>query len=462
MTPSTRSRPGAFAALPPPVTLADRVLAALDDWRVDKLDDPLLASLAAWPLVSLVGRILAALVMMALAAAAGGCSKPSTQEVQTEDKVPVVTRPATRGTIRPLVMATGMVKPATGAELLVSAPQSARIAEVPKGIGDRVRKGDLLVRFDIPSLDADASERRSALASAEARLTNARAAQQRSRLLFQRGIAARKELEDAERELTDAEAAVAAAKSARTAAAALAARQTVRAPFAGVVAARGHNPGDLVDASATDPILRLVDPSRLQIEAAVPLADLGRVVVGSPATVTGPASYPPEGGTVLSRPAAVDPTTAAATVRLTFAAPTHLPAGTPVRVEIQGQPDAGAVLVPAAALVQEGTQSYLFVVDAQAKAHRRPVRVGIVAAGQAEILAGVAPGDRVVVSGQNALPDGAATMPAPAAEEAAPGAAGSPAAPGAPAAAPEKPPAQGAAARPASPPSPPAAKGTGG
>lgn len=377
-----------------------------------------------------------ALTAAAAVAAAGtiagvsACSKPASQETETEDKVPVVTRPATRGTIRPVVVATGTVKPATGAELLVSAPQSARIAEMPKGVGDRVRRGDLLVRFDIPSLDADASERRSALASAEARVTTAHANEQRVQLLFQHGIAARKELEDAERERTDAEAAVAAAKTARTAAGELAGRQVVRAPFAGVVAARGHNPGDLVDAAAAEPILRLVDPSRLQIEAAVPLADLARVVVGNPAMVMGPGAYPPERATVLSRPAAVDPTTAAATVRLAFAAPTHLPAGTPVQIEIQGQPDAGVVLVPAAALVQEGTQSYLFAVDAQAKAHRRPVRVGIVAGGLAEILAGVAPGEAVVVSGQNALPDGATTTPAPPAE-------GETAAPAAPESAPD-------------------------
>src|SRR5260370_486889 len=84
---------------------------------------------------------------------------------------------------------------------------------MPKGVGDRVSRGDLLVRFDIPSLDADASERRSALASAQARLTNARAGEQRISGLFQRGVAARKELEDAQRELADAEAVVAAAST---------------------------------------------------------------------------------------------------------------------------------------------------------------------------------------------------------------------------------------------------------
>jgi RND family efflux transporter MFP subunit len=354
-----------------------------------------------------------ALALAAVAAAAAACGSPPTQEVQTEERVPVVTRPAIRGTIRAVVAATGAVKPATGAELAVVAPQSARIAEIPRGVGDRVGKGDLLVRFDVPSLNADASERRSALASADARLTNARAAEQRVRGLYQRGIAARKELEDATRELTDAEAAVAAARSARTAAAELAARQVVRAPFAGVVAARGHNPGDLVDPSAAEPILRLVDPSRLQIEAAVPLADLAQVAVGSPATVTGPGGYPPERAAVISRPAAVDPATGTATVRLQFAAPTQLPSGTPVRIEIQGEPHGGAVLVPAAALIQEGTDDFLFSVDAQGKAHRRQVRVGVVAGGEAEILAGVAPGEPVVVSGQNALPDGASTMPAP-------------------------------------------------
>jgi RND family efflux transporter MFP subunit len=373
---------------------------------------------------SFAPRALAAVAVAAaaVAALAGACSKPATPDVQTEEKVPVVTRPATRGTIRPVVVGTGTVKPASGAELLVSAPASARIAEMPKGVGDRVRKGDLLVRFDIPSLVADASARRSELASAEARLTTARANQQRIAGLYQRGIAARKELEDAQRELTDAEAAVAAARTARATSSELAARQVVRAPFAGVVAARGHNPGDLVDPGAPEPILRLVDPTRLQIEVAVPLAELSRVAVGNPATVAGPGAFPPERATVLAPPAAVDSTTGAATVRLGFVVPTRLPAGTPVRVEIQGPPHEGALLVPAAALVQEGTQSYLFTVDAQGKAHRRPVRTGIVAGDLAELLpgSGVAPGEPVVVSGQNGLPDGAATVPAPAAEAAAP------------------------------------------
>ncbi len=367
------------------------------------------------------GIAIAALVALVGAA---GCSRPPTQDVETEDRVPVVTAPAGRGVIRPLVIATGTVRPAPGGELVITAPQEARIAAMPKAVGDPVHRGDLLVRFDIPSLAADTGERRSAEASAEARLTNARAAEKRVRGLFERGIAARKELEDAEREMADAEAALAAARTAHAAAGELAGRAVVRAPFDGIVAARGHEPGELVDPSAADPILRLVDPGRLQVEATVPLAALAQVTVGSPATVAGPGGFPPERARVLTRPAAVDAATSTAMVRLAFAAPTRLPAGTPVHVEIEGPPRDGVVLVPAAALVEEGTDSFLFTVDAQGKAHRRQVQVGVVAGGNAEIRSGVEPGASVVIGGQNGLPDGAATQPAPAPPPPAAGGAG--------------------------------------
>src|SRR5262249_10822525 len=87
-------------------------------------------------------------------AARGG---PPREQVETPAPVPVPLAPVRRGPLHRVVRVTGVVKPATGAELVVTAPQSARIAALPKGVGERVHKGDLLVRFDIPSLQADAA-----------------------------------------------------------------------------------------------------------------------------------------------------------------------------------------------------------------------------------------------------------------------------------------------------------------
>ena len=72
----------------------------------------------------------------------------------------------------------------------------------------------------------------------------------------------------------------------------------------------------------------------MQAIASLPVADLPRVTPGSTPRVTGPAGGDGEAATVLSKPAQVDPASATADVRLTFAQPTHLPVGAAVHIDI--------------------------------------------------------------------------------------------------------------------------------
>jgi len=365
-------------------------------------------------------RALGLLLLAVAALLQAGCRRTETEEVVATEKVPVATRPARRGSIRGVIAAAGTVRPAPGFEQLVTAPQPARILEIPKAEGDVVHKGDLLVRFDIPSLDADAATKRSDVERANARLESARASEQRVAGLFERGIAARKEVEDARRELAEAEAGVSEAASGRTAAGRLASGQTVRALFDGVVARRTHNPGDLVEAGG-DPILRVIDPRALQVEAGVPLGAVAAVEVGGPArifapgasgkTADGAGNGGDEASTVVSRPASVDPATGAALVRLSLGASSRLPEGTPVTVEILGAEHKDAILVPADAIVREGADVYVFTVDAESKAHRVLVKTGVASRDEVEILSGLEGSEKVVIRGQQALPDGAEVSP---------------------------------------------------
>jgi RND family efflux transporter MFP subunit len=265
------------------------------------------------------------------------------------------------------------------------------------------------VRFEIPALEADAASRRADALRAQSRLTLAKASFERVQGLFQRGIAARKEVEDARRELTDAEAGVGETQTSQATAAKLAARAVVRAPFAGVIADRAHNPGDLLESSA-EVLLRLIDPARLQVEAAVPVDQLETIAVGNPARVRGPGGTP-FAARVIARPPAVDPATSSASIRLEFTQGTSLPAGTPVQVEIGGEEHQDAVIVPAAAVVQQGPETFIYTVDAQSHAHQVKVRIGIATSAEAEVVSGVTAGTRVIVEGQNGLPDGAAVVP---------------------------------------------------
>ena len=144
-----------------------------------------------------------------------------------------------------------------------------------------MKQGDLLVRFDIPTVAAAVRQRSAEVTQAKARVEQARSSAERLAGLLDRGVAARKDVEDARRELADAEGALAQAESAATAASSLAARAIVRAPFAGMVAKRWQNPGAIVEPGGADPIIRVIDPSRLEAVAAVPVTDLARIRAGT-------------------------------------------------------------------------------------------------------------------------------------------------------------------------------------
>jgi multidrug efflux pump subunit AcrA (membrane-fusion protein) len=116
---------------------------------------------------------------------------------------------------------------------------------------------------------------------------------------------------------------------------------------------------------------------------------------------------------VISRPALVDPGTAAAPIRLAMSTPTGFAAGTPVQVEIDAEEHSGVVLVPAAAIVREGEQTAVFVASGD-KAERREVETGLSDSLRVEVLSGVKAGEQVIVSGHSGLPDGAQITVAPA------------------------------------------------
>jgi cobalt-zinc-cadmium efflux system membrane fusion protein len=346
--------------------------------------------------------------IVAIAAGAIACDRQTAEEVESETPVAVKTAPAALGDVRGVIHATGIVNPAPGADLVVIAPETARVLEISHAVGDRVRRGDVLVRFETPGPAADVQRQQAELNRARTTLENARFAQTRARELFERGVGARREVEDATRAVADAEAAVAEAQASLGAAQAVAGRATVRATFDGIVAKRQHNPGDLVEPTASDAVLRIVDPRRIELTASVPLADASRIEVGAPAHLVDTSPDVREVVLkVLSRPAAVESGTATVPVRLGFGAPVTIPVGAPAQVDIEAEQHKGVVVVPAAAIVREGDETAVFVANG-AKAQRRAVETGITDGAHVEIVSGIKPGEMVIVDGQAGLPNDAA------------------------------------------------------
>jgi RND family efflux transporter MFP subunit len=279
---------------------------------------------------------------------------------------------------------------------------------MPKAEGDAVKTGDVLVRFDIPTLGSDVAAKRAAVAQANARVEAAKANYTRLSSLMAQGVAAPRDVEDAKRQQAEAEADLDQAQSAVGAANALSGRAVVRATFNGVVAKRWHNPGDQVESAASDPVLKVINPAQLQVVASVPVAGLARVVPGHQASVRLPGQDESESAKVLTKAAQVDPATATGDVRLAFTKPTSLPAGATVEIQIVGDQHKGAIVIPSAAIVEDEGEIFVMVAGADNKAHKYPVSIGLTTQNLSEVTTGLKAGDQVIVQGQADLPEGAA------------------------------------------------------
>jgi RND family efflux transporter MFP subunit len=346
------------------------------------------------------------LVALAVLATAS-CAKKAVESVATDEDVPVgVQAAAVVDSFEAVVAATGRVTPAPGADWTITAPEAARIEAIPKNDGESVQTGDLLVQFEIPSLAGDLAARQSDLDQARAHITTAQAARDRIAGLVQRGINPQKDLEAADLELTQAQATARQAQVALDGAKTLNDRAVVKARFPGIVVKHWHNVGDLVDASATDPVLRVIDPTRLEVVMSVTVADLGRISAGRAVRITNPSTGAVETGKVISLPAAVDPSSSTSDVRASFDKATKLAAGTPVSVDIIAERRTKAIVIPTVAILHEGAETFVMVAGQDDdKSHKTPVTLGVSSGGKTEILKGVNAGDLVIVRGQEGLPD---------------------------------------------------------
>ena len=354
-------------------------------------------------------RLTAACLACVLALAAAGCSREGAPRTAEEEiaVVPVAAAPAQRGRLRAVIQASGTVIPAQDAEFLVVAPEPARILEITKDAGAAVAPGEVVVRFELPTASQEVVRQRADLARLQAQVENARIAQGRMRDFVGRGLVPRTQLDAAERELADAEAALARAQAALAAAEAQAARGTVIAPFAGVVAQRLHEVGDIAQATSADPVLRIVDPTRLEVLATIPRADVARVTPGATARIAGAIDGQTVQLTVAAAPNLADATSdGSVRVRLTPSGAAPLMVDMPVEVDIDAEERLDAVFVPPQAVFEDAGTQVVFIAEGEV-ARRRIVTTGVANDQGVEIASGIEAGELVITRGQAGLTDGA-------------------------------------------------------
>jgi RND family efflux transporter MFP subunit len=351
-------------------------------------------------------RRLAVCAPLVLTIACGG-----NEPVEEGPRATVVTVATVRtDELRDIAHASGTIVPATAADVTIFATEPAEISALPKKVGDAVATGDVLVRYDIASLNQELAALQLEVIEAQSRVDRARADLTRQSSLFERGIASRNVYDASRLEQSSAELALGAARDQFEALQASQTRAVVRATFAGVVVGVWHQEGDPVRPDSNDPILRVVDPTRVQVAVQLPVFQLAKIVVGQTAVVRAIAGASDETATVASKAQFLDPTAPTGEVRLSFVNPATLPVETPVSVEILLERRPGALIVPSQAIGRDDVGSFVMVAGNDGLAQRRDVRLGLVTSQLTQVIEGVMDGEHVILSGLTELEDGEPVM----------------------------------------------------
>jgi len=346
-------------------------------------------------------------------------------------------RPPNNQEAQTLLNASGYVTPRRRAT--VAAKITGRVTSVLFDEGMSVREGQLLATLDdsdakraLDSAIADRKSSQAAITDYQVQLKYAQLALHRTQELRAAQVQSQDALDVAGTNVDSLKAKIALAKDQADASQTRIeqAQQNVdncviRAPFSGIIVSKDAQVGEMVSPLSAGGgftrtgIATIVDMNSNEIEVDVNEAYIARVLPGQKVTATLDA-YPD--WQIPSHVRTIIPTAdrqkATVKVRISFDKldPRILPdmgvkvaflSAEPVRKKGKGMDQAAAAraLIPKSAVHREGGNSYVFTVR-EGKLERRAVTLGHGIEGDVEVLAGVNPGDEVVVSGPANMRDG--------------------------------------------------------
>jgi HlyD family secretion protein len=395
---------------------------------------------------------LTGILCCAILALASGCSKA---EPEKEPVVSVQTEPAKRGPIAETITAEAVVFPAQQA--VITPKITSTIRSFPVQRGSRVKKGELLAVLENADLTAAAEQSKGEFEQAEAgyaATTGASLPQQiqkaeldaesaksaydaqkkvfeSRKTLFEQGAIPRRDLdaaavalsqansqnEQAQKQLQDlqrigkqlalktANGQLSAANGKYLGAKAMLSYSEIRSPINGVVTDRPLYPGEL--AAANQPILTVMDTSRLIAKAHIAGSKAALLKVGNPAEIKIPGVDEPVKAKVTLVSPALDPGSTTIEVWVEAARPpAELKPGMTVEISATAKTAKDALIVPASAVFKSPEAGeVVLIAGSDEHAHQATVQTGIRNREFVQILSGIKEGDPVIVAGGYALPD---------------------------------------------------------
>jgi RND family efflux transporter MFP subunit len=340
----------------------------------------------------------------------------------------------TRGNLASSLTVAGQFQPYQQVDL--HAKVSGYIRSIKVDIGDRVHYGEVLATLEVPELqdqmngaEADVRHSQSEIARTQSEVVSAESTYSAVHAEYMRlaeaskqkpGLIAEQELDDARSKDQEAAAQIGVAKASLDAMQqqlgvsratssrfqTLSRYEQIIAPFNGVVTKRYADTGSLIQAGQDSntqalPVVQVAQSDLLRLRMPVPESDVPYIAIGGEVQVKVNATGRTFTGRIIRFSRALDTNTRTMLTEVDVPNPDlSLNPGMYAETTIQLQQKNDALTLPAQAIVQNGEQAYVLVVNTSHHVEKRGVTVGIQTSNRMEITSGVQAGENVIASGQ--------------------------------------------------------------
>jgi RND family efflux transporter MFP subunit len=348
-------------------------------------------------------------LLLVLVIALSFCAKKKDAGVLAQKPLLVKAELPQRGTLTKSFNYKGTVSAWKTASIVPDA--SGRVGRILKKQGDKVAQGELLATLDMTSLELMQKQARAAVAVAQTAFQNAKLNAERMKKMLENKAISSMQYENTQLALDAADTQLKSAKANLDLVDYTAKNAYMKAPFAGIIAAKNMEEGDMINPmmGMGQSILTLMDLSKVKVTVDAPAEEIERIRIGQTCRVT-ISSRPGETfiGDVYSKNLAADPLSKTFKVEIRIDNPEmKIKAGVYADISIEYIRKENVYLLPISALLAGDKD---VIINDNGVARKRAIVAGERNGSRFEVVSGVNPGEQVVTEGNYDLKEGTAIV----------------------------------------------------
>ncbi|WP_299124680.1 efflux RND transporter periplasmic adaptor subunit [uncultured Winogradskyella sp.] len=300
----------------------------------------------------------------------------------------------------------GKIQASNSADL--STRMMGYVNKVHVNVGDKVRRGQLLVSINNSDLQAKRAQANAGITEATAAFNNAQKDYNRFKNLFADNSASQKELDDITANFEMAKARLEAANQMKNEVNAQFAYSNITAPFSGTITSKKVDEGDMANPGV--PLISIETPGKFEVMAMVPETEISEIKAGTSVDVLVKSINKTIKGKVAEVSTSAKNTGGQYLVKIDLEkTDTQILSGmfTTVQFPVERQSKSSMILIPSDAIVANGQLSGVYTVSQSNTALLRWLRLGRTFGDQVEVLSGLKADESYIVSAEGKLYNGA-------------------------------------------------------